>query len=593
MLYQSASAGNLVAGVWDSSDNYAVLQYTIEANQIYIVVVTFKSNAESDNELRLYVNGTEVDSDTAVTIDINTTSNQEAEIGATNDGANGYGFQGDIHCVYTFDKCLTSTQVEQLSEELAAVGNSSLFDSDANMVVHFGQSVGNITSDIGSVSWSASNSSKLVAREHAGFPAGPNDAQGHSFFVDPGPVGVVSLEDPQWMGEAPSTGVDDDSVFGHEFAVGLDVAAPLAHEFDVIIPVDTSAVLAHDFAVELDTSVALAHQFTMELDVSSALAHRFRVEGAHSAVLTHDFAVALDTVSVRGHEFRVSRDSQITIAHDFAVGLTLADELGHEFTVKLDNVAVLVHDFAVALDTGSILAHDFAVQLNTQIVLTHDFAVALTIPVTQTHRVTIELDKVARVTHDFAVALDAVSIWTHDFAVRLDNISMLQHIFTSAIPAMVRVGHSFRVAIPLPPITPVTDADADKLAESLEVTRKEPDQLDVPVVIEPEEEEEVAPEDRLRETKEKFEKWIKAAEQMQTVLGEKLKNRKVKVPVSKDLSVRDAIARLFGVDSDTVTYDMFKYCLELRSKILEEQRRKNYGTSKSLPGNTDGSSTEE
>lgn len=150
--------------------------------------------------------------------------------------------------------------------------------------------------------------------------------------------------------------------------------------------------------------------------------------------------------------------------------------------------------------------------------------------------------------------------------------------------------HRFRVQLPVRPTTAVKDTDRDKLGENLTVQRTEPDQLEVPVVVK-HEIEEIVPEDRLRETKEKFEKWVDAAQQMQSIIGEKLKDRKVQIPVSKDLAVRDAIARLFGVESDTVTYDMFKYCLELRSKILEDQRRKNYGTSKSLPGNTDGSNT--
>lgn len=156
-------------------------------------------------------------------------------------------------------------------------------------------------------------------------------------------------------------------------------------------------------------------------------------------------------------------------------------------------------------------------------------------------------------------------------------------------------GHYFKVIIQTArKVKQVQYGDLDKLSETLDIHYQEPKQLKIVTPAgNAEVSEEVSSEDKLRETKEKFEKWIKAAEQMKDIIGKKLKNRQVQVPVSKDLSVRDAIGRIFNIDSDTVTYDMFKYCLELRSQILEEQRKANYGTSKSVSRNTDGSSTKE
>ena len=66
---------------------------------------------------------------------------------------------------------------------------------------------------------------------------------------------------------------------------------------------------------------------------------------------------------------------------------------------------------------------------------------------------------------------------------------------------------------------------------------------------------------------------------MQKVLGEKMKDRRATVDPKYNPTVRDSIRRLFGEDSSTVTYKMYKQALEWRSKLLEEGRDNTYGTS--------------
>lgn len=115
----------------------------------------------------------------------------------------------------------------------------------------------------------------------------------------------------------------------------------------------------------------------------------------------------------------------------------------------------------------------------------------------------------------------------------------------------------------------LSDEDLDKLHESLSIDREEPAQLkpDLPSLPEPELEESV--EMKIERYKTQFEDWIKAAEQMKLVLAEKMKDRVVKIDPRKDIAVRDAIRRLFNKDTNVITHEMFRYCLDAKSRLLQ------------------------
>jgi len=114
-------------------------------------------------------------------------------------------------------------------------------------------------------------------------------------------------------------------------------------------------------------------------------------------------------------------------------------------------------------------------------------------------------------------------------------------------------------------------SDQEILRADLVVERQEPPQV---IIVR----EESAPETStvmpakiwVTETAEKFQDFIAAAEEMKKVLGRKIQNRRVTVPSSNNPMVRNAIRRLFGVDSETVTYEMFQEALRIRSEIVEE-----------------------
>jgi hypothetical protein len=114
----------------------------------------------------------------------------------------------------------------------------------------------------------------------------------------------------------------------------------------------------------------------------------------------------------------------------------------------------------------------------------------------------------------------------------------------------------------------LSEGDLGKLQEGLGIEREEPEQIDIRYPELPEQEPEVAPEDQLAEQKTKFEEWLKAAEEMKIALGEKLKDRTVKVDPETNPALRDSIRRVFNKDTTTITYDMFEQALNMRSAIL-------------------------
>ena len=140
-------------------------------------------------------------------------------------------------------------------------------------------------------------------------------------------------------------------------------------------------------------------------------------------------------------------------------------------------------------------------------------------------------------------------------------------------------GHKFKVLTRLAKATRISSGDKGVLSESLGVVRTEPDKVVIMAPKVPEKPKEEDPFERLKESREKYEKWLKAAGQMKQLLAHKMKDRKVKVPVSENLAVRDAIRRIFGKDTAVITHEMFAQALKIRSEILQEERKKDYGTS--------------
>lgn len=127
----------------------------------------------------------------------------------------------------------------------------------------------------------------------------------------------------------------------------------------------------------------------------------------------------------------------------------------------------------------------------------------------------------------------------------------------------------------------IDNNDLQVLNEDLSLDWQEPEQMKVPVnqrdIILQQEQSNKA---RLDEAIKNFEELIKAIQYMQDIaIKAKLQDRTVRVPAKKNPTVRDAIRRMFGIDSEIVTYDMFKKCLELRSQLNDEQRRQTYGFS--------------
>lgn len=162
----------------------------------------------------------------------------------------------------------------------------------------------------------------------------------------------------------------------------------------------------------------------------------------------------------------------------------------------------------------------------------------------------------------------ANDILGHSFGVVLPPVS---------IQTTGSCGHRFTV-----PSRPVLINDISTERETLlaNTTVQYVEPAQVRTVIEPQVTElstEISEKQRIEIAIENFQQFIKAAEEMQKVVGERLKNRTVRVDPKTNPDVREAIRRLFGINSDEITYDMFKKCLELRSALLAAGRKK-YGT---------------
>jgi hypothetical protein len=141
------------------------------------------------------------------------------------------------------------------------------------------------------------------------------------------------------------------------------------------------------------------------------------------------------------------------------------------------------------------------------------------------------------------------------------------------------LGNKFKVFVLSEKRRKLSSQDKISLQEQISVTREEPEQLELDKSPFADSDAVTVDEKVLIEQAiQRFTNVIKATQQMQNVLGQKLKDRTVKVNPSADASVRDSIRRVFNIESDgTITYDMFKKCLEWRSQITQEQRKKTYG----------------
>jgi hypothetical protein len=159
-----------------------------------------------------------------------------------------------------------------------------------------------------------------------------------------------------------------------------------------------------------------------------------------------------------------------------------------------------------------------------------------------------------------------------------DDVGVLGHEFDIPSNGTSTLGHTFSIPSPARLTQTVQPQDLDKLAEDLTVEREEPEQLLIePISSEPTEEQPTE-QQRIESSINELQEWLIAAAQMQKVMSEKLKDRRVTVDPRRNPEIRHAIRRLFGVDSSTITYEMYKQALEWRSKLLEEGRNNTYGT---------------
>lgn len=138
------------------------------------------------------------------------------------------------------------------------------------------------------------------------------------------------------------------------------------------------------------------------------------------------------------------------------------------------------------------------------------------------------------------------------------------------------IGHKFQINTQSDKSKKLKTEDLVKLNENTTVIREEPKQKDIVREKSESQAEEQDGQERIRQTIEKFQNFLQAADDMKELLGEKLKDYTVTVPVNEAPEVRDAIRRLFGQNSNTITYEMFERCLQWRSEVINKQRRETY-----------------
>lgn len=139
------------------------------------------------------------------------------------------------------------------------------------------------------------------------------------------------------------------------------------------------------------------------------------------------------------------------------------------------------------------------------------------------------------------------------------------------------------------PIEDLSGADILKLQENLEVVRDKPEQLKVvpdPTLVQAKSaDQEDGSVQQIDDLIKRFQNFIAAAEETQDMLGARLKDHTVTVDPRLTPQVRDAIRRLFGINSTTITYEMFRQVLRWRSEMLTQGRKKTYGAWTGIAGN--------
>lgn len=111
--------------------------------------------------------------------------------------------------------------------------------------------------------------------------------------------------------------------------------------------------------------------------------------------------------------------------------------------------------------------------------------------------------------------------------------------------------------------------DSTPINNQIIIQRDEPESVSQPFAP-PKEPvfDDVAGKQRIQDAIKKLQDYLVAAEQMKTLLGDRIKNRTVPINDQEDLPLKQAIARIFGIDADKITFDMFKKCLEIRSQLF-------------------------
>jgi len=134
------------------------------------------------------------------------------------------------------------------------------------------------------------------------------------------------------------------------------------------------------------------------------------------------------------------------------------------------------------------------------------------------------------------------------------------------------IGSSFDVMPPFVTIKQLSPRTVSKITESLTVEREEPEQL-WSNLESSEQAFFVEEKERISLAIQKFKDFLDAAEQIKEVLEVRLQHRKVIVDPTKRPDVIESIRRLFGKNTNVITYEMFKEALELRSKLITERRQ--------------------
>jgi hypothetical protein len=272
------------------------------------------------------------------------------------------------------------------------------------------------------------------------------------------------------------------------------------------------------------------------------------------------------------------RDGVFPVYHTFTSGTATSTVQGHEFNVQVPSAGT------------DIVGAQFTVSLGATIEQGHYFNVAMTDEVTQGHYFFVPGNSAALMGHEFAVALSGSRAIGHLFSVGVDATNAQGYYFDVIATAentqgsyftvgIVGVassqGHSFRVPRRSRKVSGLESSDVETINNDITIIPEEPEASVQYIPGTADQQEEITPEAKLEQRIDKFQKWLEAAKEIEVVLDKRLKSRAVKAKPN-DIQLRQAIRRTFNVDSDVVTFEMFKEALKIRSQILEAERKKEY-----------------